>query len=413
MDIPNCFLQKLPCPQKNELCVSHIIDDLNSTEIHGNFIKFYSNENYTKQSLESLLRDYKLKGNCLQIQSIGKGSFKEVNLIDKHGKKYAVSMEEIDINNFKRTVQSIYREITTQQNVWSHYKDLTPKIYAANIFNHNEKTFLQLIMDNALSNNYKLIKNGNISSLNIINTELNTKNLKTVPEGYQLCTDLKKFNKKLLERRIKNHKYDEEKIKNMCTVFYNFDTVLQHWWEKNCTILSSIFVNLWKIHKLNILHQDLSEENVLCRKNDYNTYDIKFIDFGFSRSIDEWCSYYNEKYRNVKFTELYKEVYNYFNKNPFEKQNLNNPSKDFLKYTMLAELSDFHNIIENKYRNTYSFLTKSIFKDVTPIYLILFINIFHSHDYLENFEKNVLNKFKLFIADKYSEIVRSVYFKNN
>lgn len=416
MSIPKCFLYKLKCPYNNQLCVSHIINNPNGDEIQGNFISFYTNEPFSKEKLKKQLEHYDLDGICLKKRPLGEGSLKKVFLVDKNGKEYAVSMEKIQIKDFETTVNDIYKEITTQQKVWSHYKDLTPKIHAANIFTHKKDTYIQLIMDNALNDKYNLIIDENLSSLNIIKTGLQI--TKDLPKDNNLSKTLKNVNIKLSRNNFyyitKYTNYSEEEINDIFKVFCNFDNVLEHWWTVNCTFLSSIFINLWKIHKLNILHQDLSDENMLCRTNDYDTYEIKFIDFGLSRSIDDWCSYYNEKYKKIKFTKLYKKIHNYFNNNPFEKQNLNNPSKKFLKYMMLAELSDFHNIIEGKVRRTYSFLVKSIFKDVRPIWLISDIN----KTYLETRVKlepveEVLNKFKLFVAKKYSEIVRSVFFEDN
>ncbi len=397
------------CPS-NEQCVTEIINNSNDDTIYGNFMDFAKENNITHKELKKILKNLKKNGKCLTIFSGEKGGFKQsyTFLIDDEYKKYILLMETIEPNNLETSIKNIEKELSLQQQVWKSYPLLTPKVYTANIFRENNKIVVQTIMDNVLTDGYKQLKD-HPSMKNLL--------LSSIAENLPINKEhpfFKTMNE--IETLFKNKKQNWDKgIENTLKIFTNIDEVLKRWWNKNCVLLSFVFNAIHKIHKLDILHNDITLTNVFYKQYNENDFRIKMIDYGLSCTVEEWCEEWKKNIKKNPFIEDSRKAYNGLSRTLSLKKN----SPNWLKTMMMAEMTNFSKQIKINGRtvNTieYNFF-RNIFHNIKP--LDLFYNLFISYELLggnqENkkllikFNNQTLDVIKNFIAEHYSETIKEI-----
>lgn len=251
--------------------------------------------------------------------------------------------------------------------------------------------------------------------------------LKSIPKidsGDQLITDLE-YVENLLNPDSPAITDETEKYRHDLICFFRtfvyFNTpaiataTLNLWWQRSGDFINNFFVYLHRLHSINVFHRDLKEDNILVNINTFE--EFKFIDFGYSGTVANWMSMYDQYITkdNSKFFKLYTEVYNYFNnlKNKYKGINYSQkPSDELLQNLMLCELCNFDNMTTSNTTYETFFFPNSVFKDFYPSSLFLRpYNEYKHNPYLQTKTDQFLKIIKIndtikrFIADKYAEAV--------
>lgn len=331
------------------------------------------------------------------------------------------------------------KETLRQIQVYEKYPDLVSKIQTIEVIDMTKNTYLiQKVETNATKDNYHFVadypSNDLVFQLNFMDNfdEIRDKiSVKYLPDTH--LTNLIEFYFPRVYSAAEQTDPFIVKTKRLTNVLFSasiFSSVLNFWWQLQSRLfLDNFFVYLNKLHKINVFHGDIGEQNILTKLSQPdNKYHFRFIDFGLSTSIDEWILTYETIPDSKKNSSdivinslfgLHREIYQYLTtdnnfqdiKNIMTSTSEKRFTKKMLYYLMLIELSPVNNIYYTSRFFSYLMFSYTIYPE-------LFINFYETYTLTipnpsqisqsiieahEQFVSIIINKVKIFIATKYSE----------
>lgn len=432
---------------------------------------------FTDNPKDNEIIDFNKKGKCLKYSESVEGSIKKGFILEEIGKKNPKSYVVMNLNTEFEN-EEMYLKLYTKEVMYQQYLNykleskLVPKIISMNIFysyipdypeptsadqcGFSKRPVVQKLEENATNGDFEFLEGENgsmicfrhsmfFSSINkLINDdklELNTDNIQTynffkLYLGYNLNIteekekdlhiynilnglDLDQTLDKIENKDIPDIKIISKFIKySTLLIPDNIQIILKTWFNDSVfnNFITSFFKDLWEIHRLNLFHGDLKEDNILFKyNNESDDFNFKFIDFGFARTVQDWMKTYEEQILpNIKSNEdiysLYISTYAYFKKHNYTgyKKNTSINNFELVCNLMMCELLGFERLGRNTVY-TLTFLPNIFFSVIGK--RNLFGNPFVTYRNIVQNDSEYEQTMKLFITGIYNKIIEYVAFR--
>lgn len=319
-------------------------------------------------------------------------SYIEKYVIPEGKSKKFIKLNEVELysavgKGVKKTLGDILREVKFSERIPAN---LSPKIVSSVLFLLNNLIYIQIITESASSMGFRLVGNDIDAKKLNLSFKLISPNNPPDPDllRYMIAVSKKKKDFDFYARFL-NPKYIEINLKR--------------WYLKVSHFFIPFFIQLYKLHKVDIFHHDLHLQNIFRKGSMF-----KFIDFGRSSSLEETLSisFPSDRYKSDiwKIQHAEKKRISLSIKKNLPIVTRKN-KENVLKCLMLTELN-YPDLLKFKgIRQDYEFCRHDIDNG------ILLESFGRDHNFNKIgmefkelhtfFYKKILLKFKYFIANKY------------